>query len=168
MNFPKNNPNLQRLLFSLQPHYQGPGPQRQKDLPKLKTVNMAYLILESKASFRMQKAKSPAQRVGWVQSHPVPAGLIGAGVACTWKYGSWIGDLLCSQKRGEGETGKKVVNHARSIDIHNSIVAEFPHNAVEKSSVFDEIDWDDEKFLEFLRLLLVLMTFSLILSKLTT
>jgi hypothetical protein len=42
--------------------------------------------------------------------------------------------------------------HARSIDGMDEVKMSFPRNAVERRAVVDEIDWEDEEFLEFLEL----------------
>lgn len=43
--------------------------------------------------------------------------------------------------------------HARSFDVSDAIKNELPHSGLEKRAVVDEIDWNNDEFLEFLELL---------------
>lgn len=88
----------------------------------------------------------------WAQSHPLQAGLIGTGVAIGTLVAGWT--IFRVLRGGKGKK-KKGANrrHARSLDGLDAIKAEFPVDALEKRAVVDELDLDDEEFLEFLSLL---------------
>ena len=98
----------------------------------------------------MHKAKGTAAGVGaWINNHRLQAGLIGAGLTIGSVVAGWlIFKILRGKKSRNGRR-----NHRRSVDVADDFMAEFPKNAVEKRAIMDEIDWDDEEFLEFLSLL---------------
>jgi hypothetical protein len=98
------------------------------------------------------KAKGHAEKAtGWIQSHPLQAGLIGAGVALGSLLTGWL--IFKALKGGKEKSGKGRRNHARSIDVVDAVKGEFPTNAMEKRALLDEIDFDDQEFLEFVSLL---------------
>lgn len=100
----------------------------------------------------INKAKGEATNAGaWIQSHPTQAGLVGAGVALGSMLAGWV--IFRALKHRKDKSGKGHRNHPRSIDVRDEIMADFPANAMERRAVMDEIDWDDEEFLEFLSLL---------------
>ena len=100
----------------------------------------------------IQTAKGHATNAGqWIQSHPLHAGLIGTGVAIGSLMAGWL--IFRAIKGGKGKSGKSRRNHARSIDVTDAVLAEFPASSLEKRAILDEIDWNDEEFLEFLNLL---------------
>jgi hypothetical protein len=98
------------------------------------------------------KAKGHGENaIQWAKENPTQAALIGAGVTIGTLLAGWtIWRVLGKKKRRNG--GRQRRNHARSIDIADEIKAEFPATAMEKRALLDEIDFDDEEFLEFLEL----------------
>jgi hypothetical protein len=99
----------------------------------------------------INKAKGQATNAGaWIQSHPLESGLIGAGVALGSAVVGWV--IFRALKGGKHKSVKGRRNHPRSIDVRDEIMADFPTNAMERRAILDEIDWDDEEFLEFLSL----------------
>jgi len=87
----------------------------------------------------------------WAQSHPLQAGLIGTGVAIGTLVAGWTIFRVLRGRKGKKNGGNR--RHARSLDGLDAIKAEFPVDALEKRAVIDELDLDDEEFLEFLSLL---------------
>jgi hypothetical protein len=86
----------------------------------------------------------------WVQSHPLQAGLVGAGVAIGSLVTGWV--IFRALKGGKRKSDKHR-RHARSIDVVDAVKSEFPTNSIQKRAIVDEIDWDDQEFLEFMNLL---------------
>jgi len=100
----------------------------------------------------INKAKGQAENAGvWIQSHPLQAGLIGAGVAIGSLLVGWV--VFRAVKGSKAKSGKSRRHHARSLDFSDAVMSEFPSNSLEKRAILDEIDWNDEEFLEFLNLL---------------
>ena len=79
------------------------------------------------------------------------AGLIGAGVAIGSLLTGWL--IFKALKGGKDKSDKGRRRHARSIDVIDAVKGELPANALEKRQILDEIDFDDEEFVEFLSLL---------------
>jgi hypothetical protein len=79
----------------------------------------------------------------------VQAGLIGAGVAIGSLVAGWV---IFRALRGGKDKKDRSRLHGRSINSIDAVTAELPSNAFEKRSVVEDIDWDDEEFLEFLNL----------------
>ena len=100
----------------------------------------------------VHKAKEHTQNaVDWTKEHPAEAALIGAGVTIGTLLAGWTIWRAFGPRRRRYENGRRR-NQARSIDIVDELKAGFPANAMEKRALLDEIDIDDEEFLEFLEL----------------
>jgi hypothetical protein len=97
----------------------------------------------------IHKAKGHASNAGdWIKKHPVGAGAIGAGVAIGSVIAGWV--IFRALKGKKNRDRGNARRHARSIDVYDDVKLEFPRTGIERRAVVEEIDWDDEEFLEFL------------------
>jgi len=144
---PKEEP---KPTVAASPPAPAPIPAKKSEPAKIESGKRA----SSRATIQgiIEKAKGGATNAGaWIQSHPLQAGLIGAGVALGSIVVGWV--IFRALKGGKDKSGRGRRNHARSINVRDEIMAEFPTNAMERRGIVDEIDWDDEEFLQFLSLL---------------
>jgi hypothetical protein len=129
-----------------------PSTAKKPDIAKIDNKQKKNKPIPAGVAGIIEMAKHQASNAGqWIQSHPLQAGLIGTGVAITSLVLGWI--IFRALKGGKSKSEKNQRNHARSIDIIDAIKSEFPANSVQKRAIMDEIDWDDEEFLEFMKLL---------------
>ena len=54
-------------------------------------------------------------------------------------------------KRSKNYSGRRY--YRRDLDSTDEFITEFPKNHIERREIMDEIDWDDEEFLEFLSMI---------------
>jgi hypothetical protein len=101
----------------------------------------------------VDKAKEHASNaIEWAKGHPWQAAGIGAGVAIGTAVIGWL--VFKALKGGKAKGKGKGKHGKRSVeDFHADIMEEFPTNKLERRAVFDEIDWEDEEFREFLNTL---------------
>lgn len=81
------------------------------------------------------------------------AGLIGAGVALGSLLTGWLIFKALKGGKDKSERGGRGRRHARSLDVVDAVKGELPVNALEKRQILDEIDFDDDEFMEFMSLL---------------
>ena len=81
------------------------------------------------------------------------AGLIGAGVAIGSLLTGWLIFKALKGGKDKSEKGSRGRRHARSLDVIDEVKSELPMNALEKRQILDEIDFDDDEFMEFMSLL---------------
>lgn len=101
----------------------------------------------------VDKAKEHASNaIEWAKGHPWQAAGIGAGVAIGTAVIGWL--VFKALKGGKAKGKGKGKHGKRSVeDFHADIMEEFPTNKLERRAVLDEIDWEDEEFVEFLQTL---------------
>jgi hypothetical protein len=141
-----------------QPKPETPPPVEKKEPPPI--INQIKDKIEKKLEPErkdgihgvIEKAKDHAASAGeWIKEHPMQAGLIGAGVAIGSLVVGWI--IFKALKGGKEKKKQGSRLHARSADPLDEVMANFPQHALERRAIIDEIDWDDEEFLEFMSLL---------------
>ena len=89
--------------------------------------------------------------VSWASGNPWQAGAVGAGVALGTAIVGWIIFKALQGGREKSRGGHREKRYVE--DFHADIMEEFPSTKLEKRAIIDEIDWNDEEFLEFLSLL---------------
>jgi hypothetical protein len=120
-----------------------PEPPKPSPAPSPRGFNPGRLIAKAQ--------QHGANAIEWVKRNPLPAAAIGTGVALGTAVVGW---LIYKAIKGGKQKGKGGRRERRSIDeFHAEFLEEFPANRLEKRAILDEIDFDDEEFLEFLSLL---------------